>query len=201
MAETIVIDLSQRYAAAFGFLASKNTPASVSLTKDQSNYKLDTFDTSETEFENISFEYDNKTINFAALPFAVSADKTIKNVLAPPPIISFTKSKQLIETPVNDSDNVVVERWGTKSWDIRMRGLLIDVESRQYPEKLIPKLHRLFEFNNVVKVSGTQFFDKEIANVYLKSIEINGVQGFQDTVQFSLQLTSIKAISYTLTNP
>lgn len=197
----ITIDLSNRYAAAFGLLAAGNTPSRAYVNKRQGVFRFDRFDSIDREFENIKFSYDGIQVHFASLPFAKDADRTIQNVLAPPPLISFDRQKAHIETPVNDSDNVVVERWGTRPWEIRMRGLLIDVENRHYPENRIKKLYKLFDYNGVIDVSGSQFFDKDIASVYFQNIEITGVQGYQDTVQFSLQVKSISPVGFTLLNP
>ncbi|WP_136464942.1 DUF6046 domain-containing protein [Flagellimonas onchidii] len=197
----VTIDLGKRYAAAFGLLAVNNSPSRVNLSREQSNFKLESFEGINDEFENIQFIYEGTEINFAALPFTKDADKTIGNVLAPPPLISFSRQKQHIETPVNDSDNIVVERWGIRPWEMRVRGLLIDVEKRHYPESRVKQLYKLFEYNGVVEASGTQFFDKDIASVYFKNIEINGVQGFQDTIQFSLQMMSIGPVGFSLLNP
>ncbi|AXG70434.1 hypothetical protein KORDIASMS9_02674 [Kordia sp. SMS9] len=196
----ISIDLASRYASAFGLIANKNQ-AKPKVSKSGKNYNLETYSDIDPEFESIKLTFENNEFNFASLPFLKQNEAPEGNILAPPPLISFSRDKQLIETPVNDSDNVVIERWGTNPWNIRMRGLLIDVENRHYPEVSVTKLERLFDYNGVVDASGTQFFDKNIASIYFKSIEISGVQGYQDTVQYTLVAKSITPVSFTLRNP
>lgn len=192
--QEIIINLSKRYAAAFGFIASTKAPSEARVTND---YSLVTYPESEGDFENMEFSYEGNTVRFGVMLLA----KDFDGLLAPPPLLNFTQDKDLVETQINGSDNLVIERWGTKPFEIRMRGLLIDVVNRQYPEDLIKRLYRLFSFNNVVEVVGTQFFDKNISTIYFTGIEFNGVQGYADTMQYSLIARSIAPVAFTLLNP
>ena len=195
----IAINLSIRYAAAFGVLALNNRLSTAYVNENDGVYDLLFYDQIDSDFESVKIIYKNTEVNFSALPF-LKGNTNLENILAPPPLISFSRQKQHIETPINDSDNVVVERWGTKPWDIKIRGLLIDLENRHYPENKIKELTKLFGYNGILEVSGTQFFDKDIASIYFKDIEIIGVQGYQDTVQFSLQARSISPVEFSLLN-
>ena len=198
----IRIELGRRYEAAFGLLGSNNLPNSAFVSKFYKHYNLESFDVPDSNFENIKFKYDGKEVEFAGLLFkGKDTDGVLENVLAPPPLVSFRRQKAHIETPVNDSDNVVLERWGTKPWQIRIRGLLVDMDERNYPEQRITALYKLFRYNGVVQVSGTQFFDKDIFSVFFTDVEITGVQGFRDTVQFSLQAKSTMPVEFTLLSP
>lgn len=192
--QEFIINLSGRYAAAFGFLATTQRPTQAKVSTD---YNLAVFPVDEGDFEDIKFIYDGTEVKFGDMLNA----KDFDGILAPPPIINFTRDKDLIETQINGTDNLVIERWGTKPFDIRMRGLLIDVKDRHYPKDLIKQLNTLFDYNNVIDVVGTQFFDKNIKTVYSVGLEFSPVQGFQDTVQYALNLRSISPVSFTLTNP
>ncbi len=211
----VTIDLSKRYAAAFGRLANIITPKAVSVQKNQKEYSLDFYEKSKEDFEEIEFEfYDIKnigyvgtflnipktTVKFGSIPF-ITGDTEVNSVIAPPPLLSFTQEKRHIVTEINGTDSDVVERWRTKPFEIRIRGLLIDIENHQYPEGKVTELYNLFKYNGVVDVSGTQFFDKSISSIYFKSFEINGVRGFADTLQFTLIARSIKPVGFTLLNP
>ena len=196
MTSELILSLSGRYAAAFGLLASAGKPDGARISGD---YKLEFFGPENPEAAEISFTWEGNEIRFARMPF--SNVEGIGNILAPPPIITFSRAKHLIETPVNGSDNVVVERWGTKQWEIRIAGLLIDVENRQYPKEYIRKLNRLFSYNGVVDVAGDQFEAKDIASVYFQRIGISPVPGYADTVKFTLTARSITPVGFTLENP
>lgn len=194
--ETIVIDLTARYAAAFGITAISNKINQAVITKEDNDYNFDFYGNFNKAFDEVSFEYDGETLNFWE---ALNGDNS--GVFAPPLMLNFSREKKLIETEINGSENVVVERWGTKPWQIDIRGILIDLENRWYPEEKISQLNKFFEHNDIIKTIGTQFFDKGIDSMYLKSVSITPVEGFADTVRFSLSARSIKEITYNLINP
>jgi Domain of unknown function (DUF6046) len=101
--------------------------------------------------------------------------------------MNFSQDKTLVETEVNDDDPTIVERWGTKPWDITINGLLIDLENRIYPSDEIRRLNHNWKYNGVVKVVGTQFEEKDIDSIFFRNISFTAVEGYQDTIQFSIQ--------------
>lgn len=195
----VTINLSKRYAAAFGTLAATNKPNAATVKKNSNGYSFDFYAQNKTDFENIVFKFQSKTLEFGSIPFINNSSNA--HVLAPPPLVSFSRQKKHIITDINGGEDEVVERWNTRQYEIRMRGLLIDLENHQYPENKVTELNQFFEYNGVVAVSGTQFFDKSISNMYLKGFEITGVQGFEDTLQYTITAKAIKAVSFTLLNP
>lgn len=198
---SVTISLSERYKAAFGAQASANKPNAVTVTQQEKSYDLNFYEKSKDDFEEIEFDFDNKRIAFGTVPFISGETSVNENIIAPPPIISFSQQKKHIITEINGTDSEVIERWRTRPFDIRLRGLLIDIDNRQYPESKVRELYSLFRYNGVVDVTGTQFFDKSISSIYFNNIEINGVQGFTDTLQFTLTARSIKPVGFTLLNP
>lgn len=123
------------------------------------------------------------------------------SIFAPPLMMSFSAEKNLIETEVNDDDPIVVERWETSPWEIQIKGLLIDLKNRIYPTDEIRRLNRNWKHNGVVKAIGQQFEEKDIDSVYFRSVSFSGVEGFQDTIQFTINAKSIRGVSYTLLKP
>jgi hypothetical protein len=214
---TVLIDLSGRYSSAFGFVA-KNVIGRTGFNpylfgqyfEKDAVFKDNTL---KSKFEDVTLKYKLHKLNFSSFPFvnAVKApfhvpftpneEPPISNIVAPPPLISFSRKKKLVVTELNDGDAEVIERWNTKSWDIRMRGLLVDMNEHSYPSDLVRKIHKLFEHNDTVEVSGTQFFEKDINSIYIKDIDITGVVGYQDTVQYTIVASSIRDVNFTLTNP
>ena len=203
------IDLAGRYSSAFGFLASNIIPRVPGIFNP---YRFEAYQEGDTEFEDITLAYSGITLNFASLPIAkaglASAFTTPKtasnNIIAPPPIISFSRKKNLIITDVNDSNGFgadVVERWNNAPWEIRMRGILIDTETHNYPTELVKIVSRLFSFGGTIDVAGTQFTEKDISYMNITSIDINPVVGFADTIQFSLTARSAIDVGWTLTEP
>lgn len=195
--KNITIDLASRYAAAFGMMAAGKLIDKAFLEKK-----------SENEY---GFEFSQPTVNFDYSKFEIPELEPLEfdsilygdqgQIFAPPLLMSFSQEKSLIETEVNDDDPVIVERWGTKPWDITINGLLIDLNNRVYPSDEIRRLNQNWNYNGVVKVVGTQFEELDIDTIYFRSISFTRTEGYSDTIQFSINASSIKAVNFTLLKP
>jgi hypothetical protein len=193
---SIVIDLAARYASAFGIVKASELMSAVVLTKEDNKYEVEFFDDFNPVTEDVRLRYNGDELRFFSM---LSGDSS--SIFAPPLMMDFRREKDLIETETNGDDNVIVERWGTKPWEISMRGILIDVENRQYPTEHVRKLHRLFKHNNVVEVVGVLFEEKDIDMIYFKDVSITPLEGFSDSVQFSFTASSIKEVNWSLLKP
>jgi hypothetical protein len=195
----ITIDLAARYAAAFGMKAIGNQIQKLFVEKSENNdYNFQYYPSLNSD-PKLSFEYSKLTIpDLDPLEFGAVMQGKQGVLFAPPLLMSFDQEKSLIETEVNDSDPIIIERWGTKPWNITLNGVLIDLENRRYPSDEIRRLNRNWQYNGVVKAVGTQFEERDIDTIYFKSISFTAVEGFQDTIQFSIQASSIKGVNFTL---
>lgn len=193
---SIVINLAARYAAAFGIMAINTKLNEAVIVKEDNKYNVETYSDFDNSFEETIFKYNSMKLFFGSM---LQGD--VSSIYAPPLMLTFSREKQLVETQVNGSDDVIIERWGTKAWTIDIKGVLIDVENRTYPLSQIEKLVDFFEHNDIIKVIGKQFYDKKIDSIYLQSISITPVDGFQDTMQFNLTAKSIKEVSFSLVKP
>lgn len=194
----ITIDLAARYASAFGMLAVGKAINQVFIDKRASkDYSFQTFPSTENNVEYTKLEIPGvDTLEFNAV---LHGDKG--SYFAPPLLMSFAQEKSLVETEVNDDDPIIVERWGTKPWDITINGLLIDLTNRVYPSDEIRRLTKTWQHNGVIKVVGTQFEEKDIDSVYFKSIDFTAVEGYQDTIQFTINASSIRGVNFSLLKP
>lgn len=121
-----------------------------------------------------------------------------KRMVSLEPIVRFGQKKNLICTPINDTDEVV-ERWSTTGYEISIDGLLIDMEKHQYPEEQIKMLYELFSINKVGVVYGSPLFSHlNITDIYFISVNIEPLVGFEDTIRYSLQAKSISPFYYEL---
>lgn len=193
---SIVIDLAGRYAAAYGIVKASEMMSAAVLTKDDNKYSVEFFDDFNPVTEDVRLKYNGEELRFFSM---LSGDSA--NIFAPPLMMDFSREKDLVVTETNGDDNVIVERWGTKPWKISMRGILIDVENRQYPTDQVRKLHRLFKHNNVVEVVGVLFEEKDIDTIYFEDVTITPLEGFSDTVQFAFSASSIKEVNWSLLKP
>jgi len=205
--ESIVINLAERYASAFGIVAVSNAINTAVATREPNGYNIEVYEDLDMVFEDTVFLYEEyrqnqtkpieKSLKFSGM---LEGDGN-GSIYAPPLMINFSREKNLIETPISGGDGIVIEKWGTKPWNIDIRGILIDFENRNYPTDKITELTKLFEHNNVIKVIGTQFLEKDIDSIYIRDISITPIEGFQDTIQFTLSASSIREVSWTLLEP
>ena len=194
----ITVDLASRYAAAFGMRAAGNLISMFEASETQeNNYNFQFYPESSGVADMVKLEIPGG----AVLEFGNVLITNSSTILAPPMLMTFKQEKALIETNVNDDDTLVVERWGTNPWSIRMQGLLIDLQNRIYPSDEIRQLNRIWKHNGIIKAIGQQFEEKDIDSIYFKSIDFSPIEGFQDTIRFSLEARSIKAVNFTLLKP
>lgn len=197
--KNITIDLAGRYAAAFGMMAAGKAIEKAFVEKKGSNeYSFETYPLQQDDLEYVQFQIPGiDVLTFNSILTVDNGD----NIFAPPLLMSFSQEKSLIETEVNDDDPIVIERWGTKPLDITINGLLIDLENRYYPSDQIRRLNKNWKYNGIVKVVGKQFEELDIDSIYFRSIDFTKTEGYSDTVQFSINASSIKAVNFTLLKP
>ena len=188
--QSIVLDLASRYGRALGIVLSSEGINQVVITKEDNKYQVETFGEA-TNFEEITMEYENTRLVFNSF---IGGEQS--TVFAPPPILSFSRSKKLIETETNGS--TIVERWNTNEWEITIQGILVDIENHNYPDSQIQQIVTLFEHNDIIKVVGAQFYDKGIDSIYIDSISINPKAGYSDTVAYTLSAKSVKEVTFNL---
>lgn len=189
-----VIDLGGRLKSAFGYVSANE---SENLRKQKFSEE-NGISGAGVYVKNSSFEElnikKNETENlmFGSLMF----NKNDSNIFAPPPMISFSKSKKLIITEIDGADSEVVERYGDRSWEIKMQGILVDMKNHQYPKTQVKKLNEFFEVGAPFAVESEMFDDLNIKSIYLTDVEIAGVAGYEDTIQFTITARSIKPVEF-----
>ena len=194
----ITIDLVSRYAAAFGMMAAGKGIEKVFIEKkEDKNYDFQLFPLADNTVEYSKLEIPG----LESLEFSSVLHGNVGTIFAPPLLLGLSQEKSLIETEVNDDNPIVIERWGTKPWDININGLLIDLENRVYPTNQIRRLNQNWKYNGVVKAIGKQFEELNIDTIYFRSISFTRVEGYQDTVQFTINASSINAVNFTLLKP
>lgn len=149
---------------------------------------------------------------FADLTLRSSADGTtyqfrngiltdaVGGIFAPPPMLTFERSKNIVTTKVDGSDAVVVESFGVEQWVITMKGILVDLENHQYPADKMRQLRNLFEANTTYEVWDCDVLtDLGIEQLYFDKVEALKVQDdYPDTVEYTLKARSIKPVEFFL---
>lgn len=209
------IDLASRYQNAFGFLAKNfsSRVLGVGLSNTGLYAKIDTYQIDEYDFDEIILSTENIQLKFGSMPFISNGNHGIlqgawdlldhkkedyNNVFAPPPMLQFSRKKNIKETFVDGSDGVVVENYGMQPWSIKLQGILIDIDTHNYPKNKVKDLIKLFNVSDRIDVVGDLFADKGINSIYFTSINIEGVEGFPDTIKYTLEAKSINPIEFEL---
>jgi hypothetical protein len=194
----ITIDLVARYAAAFGMMAAGKAIDKVFIDKTENkDYNFQYFPLQDGNVEYVKMVVPGEE----PLEFSAVLHGDRGNIFAPPLLLGFSQEKSLIETEVNDDDPIVIERWGTKPWNITINGILIDLNNRVYPTDEIRRLNKNWQYNGVIKVIGKQFEERDIDSLYFRSINFTAVEGYQDTIQFTINASSMQAVNFTLLKP
>lgn len=195
----ILINLVPRFQAAFGIAPLLPDRSKVLIPGGEyANFfnGSDIYVETATDFEDITLKYGSTELEFGYKPLSKSGE--LGTLLAPPPIIGFNGSKNLKETKINDTDSFVVERYGDNPWDFKMSGLIVDMQEHAFPKDRIKKLVKLFKEPSAIEVASDWFDAHDIRSVYFTDVEINGIQGFSDTVSYTLTGRSIKPIEFFL---
>lgn len=121
-------------------------------------------------------------------------------IFAAAPMLKFTRDKNIVTTPVQGSDNVVVENFGLGQWDITIEGLLVDLDEHQYPTTKVQRLRQMFETPDIFDVLECQIMtDLGINALYFTKVEnISVVEDYPDTVKYQLKAKSIEPAEFTL---
>lgn len=122
----------------------------------------------------------------------------VSGVLAPPPMLSFKREKNIITTRIDGSDAVIVESFGAKEWDITLDGILVDMQHHTYPANEMRQLREMFEANTTFEVWDCDILaDLGIEQIYFDKLEdLKVLEDYPDTVKFALKAKSIKPLEF-----
>ena len=106
-------------------------------------------------------------------------------------VVSISGKKNIVETPLVGRKGSVKELISIDDYEIKLIGVL-ENENGDYPEQEHQELVRLWEINEVVKMSCalTDYYLKEDDSVVIKAIEPISVEAQEDIQAFNLTLVS-----------
>lgn len=183
----LTIDLYGRFSSAFGFVAANirtrtqphGTPSGVEV------YVAD------ATFADLKLKSakDGKVYEFRN---TILSD-TDNGIFAPPPMLKFDRKKKITATAIAGSDNVVVEDFGLEQWSITLDGLLVDMETHQYPTAKMQRFRQLFETPDTYDVLECQVMtDLGINALYFTEVNNLAVlENYPDTIKYQLKAKSM----------
>jgi hypothetical protein len=212
-----ITDILQRYQAGWGFVAGAaaaniegfinrgafaagiayNDSRYAKRNNDRDFKGLELYPVDDWSFSDIKIVYRDRSLKFGFCSLTEPDD----SFFAPPPMISFRRSKNISVTVIDDGDeSEIVENFGTNSWDIEIRGLLVDMVNHWYPQAKLQEFARFFEINDILEVYSAMFSDLGIHSIWLKEQSIEPVEAFPDTIRFSLEARSIRPAEFSILN-
>ncbi len=198
----MIFDLASRFKTAFGFVAANVTSRLIEqqfgdVVKEGDCYGLDVFSHDESTFDEVLL-YQNDSQKYLFAYRTLSAQYS--EVFATPPMLSLRRAKRLVVSVIDNSDVEVVERYSTEPWEITFRGLLIDMLEHNFPLDKLETMNNIFEVNSIWNVSSEILNKIGVEAIYIKDIDIDFVEGFEDTIAYSMTTRAIKPLEYQLLN-
>lgn len=192
-------NLGDRFKMAFGFVAAKMSTSLAAKgfeaeVEQPQNSQILLWD-DKTKFDEVKLYRDKIEFDFAFREIA----EEYNTVFATPPMLSFSRQKKLIVTSIDNVDDIeVVERYNTSPYDVDWKGLLIDMDNHTFPADKLKQLNEIFKFNGIWNVSSEIFDALEITAIYIQEVQIDFVEGFEDTIAYSFKMRAIKDLEYQL---
>lgn len=210
-----IVDLITRYNSAFGFVSgtaagelegllnggifkagiAANEARWNNTDSSERKYSAELYAPSDWSFVEMVMKYGGKELNFSI----GSLGGETEGIFAPPPLMRFRRTKNISVTVVDGGDEAeIVENFGVNSWDIELNGVLVDMDGHAYPGDKVKRLSEFFAINDVIDVACPLLLDMGIKSIYFKEQSFEPVEGFSDTVKYSLVAKSIKPALFSL---
>jgi hypothetical protein len=220
---SFTIDLLQRYSAAFGFVASKiavadkvgvktglqyakdklyqqyHLPDAIAKQGNQVRFSTDGFySKSDYCFADLALKCNDFEIQLGDFNYDIKqADSSI---FVAPPMISTSREKIIKNTTPDRGEAEVVENFSKRSYEITIKGVIVDMENHAYPSRQVKLLRQFFEIDDFFEVVSCQLFeDLGIHSIYLEDWDdLSGVEGFEDTMSYSFKARSAQPVQFLL---
>lgn len=200
-----VLDLFSRYQHAFGFVANKysvlSNTGTAGLIDTVKNKYFNQFSGAEVYVKSgfcfADMELNSQNYNLKMGDPDFFAKNSGSSLFVGPPMISVSRTKTIAVTSPDRSKAEVVENFTKKSWEIKLKGVIVDMENHQYPKAQVKALADVFEFDGVFDVTCEFLNDLGIYNAYITDFdELTGVEGFEDTLSYSFTLRSTQPAEF-----
>jgi len=212
------IDLLTRYQAAFGVVGSRfhyadgtiqasasinvnrfSPPAALSAQGKQNRFASPAlYSTNNYCFADMELVCGDFSIALGQFDHSIrTADST---AFIAPPMISLSREKVINVSKPDRGEGEVVENFSKRSWEIEIKGLIVDMENHVYPSTQVRKLRQFFDIDDVFDVAQCPLLsDVGIKALYLTDFsDLSGVEGFQDTLSYTFKARSFQPVAFQL---
>lgn len=183
------IQVLPRLDKAFGFIASNYISDLLEGEKPASRFSGEYFVNPSYSFADMILQGNKNTINFGGNN--LSAKNASSQTFISPPMISVTRSKDINVTSPDRGEGEVVENFSKRSYEISMKGIIVDMLNHQYPKNGVQSVRGIFDFNGVYDVTCMLLNDLGIYSLYFTDLDdLSGVEGYADTLSYSFKARS-----------
>lgn len=115
-------------------------------------------------------------------------------------IVDFNRPKLSVKEKTNGGNGTVKETMGLDDWQISIRGIIVDDDSRKEQKTVRQQryaLDRLNEITGSIKVEGEIFRQRNITHIYLDDLKYSTVQGKPGLIQY--EIPAVSDVSFLLT--
>jgi len=108
-------------------------------------------------------------------------------------IVDFSRKKNIVSSNTIGSQGSVKEIMGLGDWEINIRGILVDDESRKNQYKSKQQQYAIDRINEIVgsiRIEGKIFAEHNIANICIQDVNYAAVQGKPDLIQYEIKALS-----------
>lgn len=201
-----ITEVFERYNNAFGYMSMKVLPRILKATHaydvydaNDPRYAATTFTSTQDSSKVYSFGVNGSVGSQAAFPFMADSMPDTPVYLAPPLMIRPHRGKNVVRTAIDHSDYEVIEYFGLKVWEVDISGILVDMENHVYPSNLVTQMSDMFAQPGTFIVDGTIWDNLGISEIFFEQdFELGFVEGYVDTVKFSVKAISTAPVQYLL---
>lgn len=196
-----ILDLTPRFRAAYGLVPMLKPGINKVPGAQYANlYTVDLYVAGAQNFEELRLVNETYDVDMLFGGYRMSKSGALGDYFAPPPMLSFHKAKAAITTTINglDDANEIVELYNGGAWEVKMQGIIVDMKDHHFPLDKISQLDYLFRVPGGFEVSSQLMDALGITTIWFPEVDITPVQGYSDTVQFSMTGRSIKAVEFFL---
>ncbi len=106
------------------------------------------------------------------------------------PLIDVSVSKNIVKTPIKGRNGTVKEYINTDDYHIKIRGILINNDSEEYPEELVNEIHEIFKLNREIRVTNAFLNLLGIDDIVITDFKLPEVEGFPNIQPFVIECLS-----------
>lgn len=111
-------------------------------------------------------------------------------------IVEFSRPKNIVKEKTIGGKGSVKEIMGLDDWEISIRGIIVDDESRESQKTAKQQqyaLDRLSEVAGAIKIEGKIFAERYISHIVIETPRFSPVQGKPGLIQYEIQASSDEA--------